>query len=325
MNGPPRISVVIPAHNRAELLRATLESVFRQTVAEFEVVLVDDGSTDHTPEVARAYSRIDHRLRYVRQANGGVGRARNHGIQLARAEWVACLDSDDLWLPDKIERDLEAARRHPEAQVLYGGVRFFRGSAVSPARFARLKGQDVLEPLSLRNLFSVGAVTVRRDCLLVVSGFREDRALGASADWDLWVRLAARYRFAATEAASLLVREHPSNMMHDPAGMERAMRAAVASFLTDPVAGPRLTPFTARIESRMLLWAAVGYYGCGQTATARARLASAWALDAGVAREPLWIYTLVRSLLGARLSSSLRLLKRAIRNWTSRPREAASS
>jgi glycosyltransferase involved in cell wall biosynthesis len=320
LSGPPRLSVVIPTYNRAELLTATLESVFAQTVGDFELILVDDGSTDHTRQVAQGF---DERLRYVWQANRGVGAARNHGIRVAAAPWVACLDSDDLWLADKIERDLDAARRQPEAEVLYGGVRFFRGSTVTGARFPRLAGRDVLKTLSLQNAFSVGAVTVRRESLLAVGGFREDRLLGASADWDLWVRLAARYRLAPTGAASLLVREHADNMMHDPEKMERAMRAAVESFLTDAVAGPRLRSLASRIQSRMLLYAAVGYYGCGQTATARARLASACALDPRVVLQPLWLYTFSRSLLGAQVSRRLRALKREIRERAFRLREVS--
>jgi glycosyltransferase involved in cell wall biosynthesis len=302
------LCVVIPTYNRAELLGATLESVFAQSIPCAEVIVVDDGSTDATPATVR---RWGNRLTYVPQENRGVAAARNHGLRLAESEWVTFLDSDDLWSADKVSADRAAWLRVPEAKVLFGGKRTLRGGRLSSGRAPELPS-DVLPSLALENALSVGAVTARRSCWLSVGGFDEDRMLGPSADWDLWVRLAARYSFTPTGAASLWVREHPDNMMHDPARMERAMAAAVEHFLADTVAGPKLASMAGRIRGRRLLFSAVGYYGSGDTSRARDRLRAARRTDPAVALHPLWPYTFVRSLLGRRLSSLLRRSKRAV-------------
>ncbi len=302
------LSVVIPTYNRAKLLGETLESVFAQSIPCAEVIVVDDGSIDGTPDVVRPWAR---RLTYVRQENLGVAAARNHGLRRSKCEWVTFLDSDDLWTRDKVSADRAAWRRFPEAQVLFGGKRVLRGQSLGSARTPELPA-DALPALALENLLSPGAVTARRSCLLSVGGFDEGRVLGPSADWDLWVRLAARYPLSATGAATLWVREHPDNMMHDPALMERAMAAAVDHFLADSVAGPKLAPIAGRIRSRILLFSAISYYGSGDTRSARDRLRAARNRDRSVVLHPLWSYTLLRSLLGRRLSSFLRRSKNTL-------------
>jgi glycosyltransferase involved in cell wall biosynthesis len=308
-DGGIRVSVVIPTYNRAEFLLETLESVFSQTVAPYEILVMDDGSTDATPDLLAAWTD---RLLYARQENKGVAAARNLGLRLARGDWVAYLDSDDLWTPDKIERDRDAHQRHPTAKVLYGGSRRFSRGRVGRPRVPLADGRRLLQELALRNSLSVGGVTVRREALLEISGFIEDVTLGPSADWELWIRLASRYEFAYTGSATLLIREHPDNMMHDPARMEAAMSLAVERFLVDPIAGPRLAGTAQRIRSRANLSAAIGYYGCGDTEAARRRLEWARERDPFVVYEPMWIYTSVRSLLGDRWSSRLRRLKHSI-------------
>ncbi len=304
-----QVSVVIPTYNRADLLVETLKSVFSQTVAPCEVVVVDDGSTDETEAVMSSWSD---RLRYVRQENQGVAVARNYGLRLARGEWVAYLDSDDLWAPEKIQRDQETHERHPTAQVLYGGSRRMSPGHVGRALLPPDASDRFLEALAMRNTLSVGGVTVRRDVLAETPGFLEDAVLGPSADWELWVRLAARYEFACTHVATLLVREHPDNMMHNPARMEAAMTMAVERFLADPIAGPRLADIAERVRSRAQLYAAIGYYGCGDTESARVRLGRARQQHGSVIFQPMWIYTAARSLLGDRWSSRLRRFKQSI-------------
>ena len=205
-SGTFQVSVIIPTYNRADFLVETLESVFSQTVPPYEVLVVDDGSTDETEAVMGSWSD---RLRYVRQENQGVAVARNFGLRLARGEWVAYLDSDDLWTPEKIERDQETHERHPTAQVLYGGSRRMLSGQVGRALLPPDVSDRFLEALAMRNTLCASGVTVRRDALIATSGFREDTELGPSADWELWVRLAARYEFAFTHAATLLVREQP--------------------------------------------------------------------------------------------------------------------
>jgi glycosyltransferase involved in cell wall biosynthesis len=110
---PPLVSVVIPTYNRAHCINAAIRSVLEQTHPDVEALVIDDGSQDNTAEVVRAAFGTDERVRYVQQPNGGVSSARNHGFQLARGEFVALLDSDDSWLPWKLEAQLAVMNRFP--------------------------------------------------------------------------------------------------------------------------------------------------------------------------------------------------------------------
>src|SRR4051794_36269759 len=117
----PLVSVVIPAFNRAFILPEALDSVLAQTFKDFELIVVDDGSTDDTEEVLRPY--VERRgVRFLPQANQGPAAARNRGIEAARGKYVAFLDSDDLWLPIKLSVQIPRMEAHPEAVMSYGNV-----------------------------------------------------------------------------------------------------------------------------------------------------------------------------------------------------------
>ena len=112
----PFVSVIIPTYNSAEFLGQAIDSVLEQTFLDFEIIIVDDGSTDRTPEVAAQYS--DH-ITYIRQPNGGNAAARNRGLAEARGRWLCFLDADDLWEPRKLERQLLDLLRHPEWMISF--------------------------------------------------------------------------------------------------------------------------------------------------------------------------------------------------------------
>ena len=109
----PSVSIIIPTYNRAHLIESTLESVAAQTFCNYEVLVIDDGSRDNTEEIMRSWCLKDSRIRYVKQANGGVSVARNHGLRLAQGEFIAFLDSDDLWHPWKLELQVQVMRAQP--------------------------------------------------------------------------------------------------------------------------------------------------------------------------------------------------------------------
>lgn len=188
----PRVSVVVPTHNRADLVCETIDSVLAQTYRDFEVIVVDDGSSDETPAVLAAYRD---RIRVIRQPNQGVSSARNAGIGAATGEFVAFLDSDDLWLPTKLERQVALLDEDAGLGLVYSDGETFDGETSCPlALFSqanRLYQGDVLHQLFVGNFISTPTPIVRR-CVLDETGEFFDNEVVAE-DWDMWLRIAARY------------------------------------------------------------------------------------------------------------------------------------
>lgn len=208
----PTVSVAIIAYNKADTLPAAIDSVLRQTYQDFEIIVVDDGSTDDTPRQAAAYGG---RIRYIRKENGGTGSARNRGIAESKGDYVAFLDGDDLWLPGKLERQMEAFRREPRILAAQCGVycvhqdlRVFEARRCRPDR-------DTLENfLRFRNLpgFS-STVVVRREALERVGGFGTDLVI--LSDWDMACRLARAGTLRSVPELLVLYRHYPKNQSRD--------------------------------------------------------------------------------------------------------------
>jgi glycosyltransferase involved in cell wall biosynthesis len=174
-----KISVVIPAYNAAVFLSRCLKSVFAQTLKPEEVIVVDDGSTDNTAALAAELG-----ARVVSRTNGGLSAARNAGIQSASSDWIALLDADDLWAPEKLER--QAASIHPDTVLVYTGIRIFDDNGVREERPA-MDAASARDVLRYRNPICPSTVLVRRDAVMRDGGFRED--IRSCEDWEMWFRL----------------------------------------------------------------------------------------------------------------------------------------
>lgn len=187
----PKVSVVIPTYNRRDKVVEALESVLRQTHQDMEIVVVDDGGSDGTPErIAKFFS--DNRLRVISQPNLGASAARNRGAAETSGEWLAFLDSDDLWLEDKIQKQLEAMEKHPESPACYTEeIWFRRGVRVNPGKIhAKFSGWifDRCLPLCI---ISPSSIMIKRKVFELLGGF--DESFPACEDYDLWLRLSARH------------------------------------------------------------------------------------------------------------------------------------
>lgn len=180
---PATISAIIPTYNRADLILRSLKSVLAQTRPVTEVVVVDDGSTDNTRETLAPY--LD-RITYIHQGNAGVSAARNRGAREARGEWLAFLDSDDEWLPGKIERQFQAIEANPQAILVYGGARV-REPDGSESEGRAIPDSELRTALRNGTAIATSAAIVRRDVFLEAGGFDESLSFGE--DWDLWLRL----------------------------------------------------------------------------------------------------------------------------------------
>jgi len=183
------VSVVIPTYNRGECLARALNSVLRQTHAASEIIVVDDGSSDATPQlVADHYPQVS----YVRQANCGVSRARNRGIEAAWGTWIAFLDSDDEWLPTKLEHQLAELHSAPEYRVSHCNEIWVRsGQRVNPKHKHRKFGGWIFQQCLPLCAISPSSVLIHRDVFADIGLF--DETLPACEDYDLWLRLCARY------------------------------------------------------------------------------------------------------------------------------------
>jgi glycosyltransferase involved in cell wall biosynthesis len=180
-----RISVVIPSYNRAHTLQRALQSVFDQSSAVDEVILVDDGSTDDSATmVARDFPRVS----IIRQPNAGVSAARNKGIEAAQYDWIALLDSDDCWLPHKIKAVRDAALKHP-GFVLYHSDEIWvrRGVRVNPMQKHRKSGGWIFAQCLPLCAISPSASVIQKSTLQDLGLF--DESLPACEDYDLWLRL----------------------------------------------------------------------------------------------------------------------------------------
>jgi glycosyltransferase involved in cell wall biosynthesis len=202
----PLISVVIPAYNAERTIRATLLSVLRQTVDDFEVIVVDDGSTDGTSDVVRSLG--DPRLNVLRQANMGHAGARNTGIDNSSGKYVAVVDADDLWLPRKLETQLRIFRTQPHVRALHSAA-VHVDNRLRPLFIGQCPDgkNNLIDVLCFRGLPGVMCTLIAERNLLDEIG-RFDQSLMILQDWDLAIRLARKGELYSTSDPLALYRVH---------------------------------------------------------------------------------------------------------------------
>jgi len=190
------VSVVIPSYNCAALLPRAVESVLGQTCAPYEVIVVDDGSVDNTSEIVEQYGD---RVRYVYQENAGVAVARNHGIEIARGNWIAFLDADDEWFPHKLERQVSALKAHPELQWCACNAEVHHGNGIQVPELTKRARRQLEKTGYFRDYFAAteqnvmihtAGMLISKKLLRAVGHF--DTNLHGPEDIDLWCRLALK-------------------------------------------------------------------------------------------------------------------------------------
>ena len=203
------VTVIIPSYNRKHFLGETLSSVFSQTFRPYEIIVVDDGSTDDTRAFLKTY---EDQIRYVHKTHGGEASARNCGLSEASGEYIAFLDSDDLWEPSFLETTITHLEGHATLSLL--------GTAcwVIPDRVRRprlqeafLKG-DLFPLLFRKNIITASAVVSKRECFEEVGLFDEN--LDQATDYDMWLRIAKRYSIGFLNQPLCQWRRHPENVSH---------------------------------------------------------------------------------------------------------------
>jgi glycosyltransferase involved in cell wall biosynthesis len=245
VNGP-RVSVLLPVRDGARFLREALESVFAQTLVDFELLVVDDGSTDETPEILASVA--DERLRVLRQDRLGLVPALNRAVAEARAPLLARMDADDVSLPKRLERQVAYLDARPEVALLAVGVETSGGARiVLPDDDAALRRR-----LLLRNPFAHGAVAVRAEAVARAGGYRAD--YGANEDYDLWRRIARDWKLAAVPEILYRYREHPGAVTRSRVDERVESRERLRDELwRDPALLAAVGRDPDRVEARALL------------------------------------------------------------------------
>ncbi len=212
----PDVSIIIPAFNCEPYIRQTLDSVLAQDFSNFEVLVVNDGSTDRTAEIA---AQSDSRVRVIEQKNSGVCVARNRGIAEARGRFIALLDHDDFWFPNKLSTQLRIFSEQVDVGVVYGD--FIRWDAQADGHFpapqsyaerAELSGEDaefsgwIYPQMLLDSWVLTSTALTRAEVFAHCGGF--DESLPYSEDWELWLRISRKYKFIKQRRASCLYRVH---------------------------------------------------------------------------------------------------------------------
>jgi len=245
------VSVVVPTRNRSALLASTLRSALRQERVDFEVIVVDEASTDSTAALLSALD--DRRVRVLRhEIPRGLSAARNHGAEHARAEWLAFLDDDDLWAPNKLFRQVSAARETGRDWAYTGSVNIANGRITrsSPAP----SEEDVVAMLPRFPILPGGGsnVIVRRDTFTHVGPF-ETRLDRGGEDWELWIRLAKHGWPAGVCEPLMAKRIHSSNMFGETDRIVRATTVIEALHAT-PIDWGRMYPWLAERYLREGRW-----------------------------------------------------------------------
>lgn len=250
-----KVSVIIPTYNRPALLARTIDSVLAQTYPDLELIVVDDGSTDNTPEVVAAYGD---RVRYIRQANQGPDAAVARGFSTATGDYINFMDHDDLMMPEKIERQVAILDSHPSVGLVHCGYEHIDENDKTLQRRIALPDTDILENLIKSNFIWSGAPLIRRNWLEKVGLFDED--IWCS-DWDLWLRLAvAGCEFYCIQETLGAYRILPRSIMSNIAELEKGMFATLDKVFNDSRLPEHLKPIKDAVYSRMHLEMSTRYF-----------------------------------------------------------------
>lgn len=233
----PKISVIIPAYNAMRFLPETLNSVFSQSLDDFEVIIVNDGSSDGIEDWFLTVT--DQRVCLVSQQNQGLAASRNTGLAHATGEYIAFLDADDLWHPTKLAKQAQKLDDNPEVGLVYtwlavvGPDNAFLGKVVS-----NQASGHIWRTLLDENVVGCGSVPmIRRSCLDRVGGFDTSLPASYGEDWDMWLRLAPHFQFDVVKEVLVYYRSHPNNLSKTWQAMEKSHQIIIEKVFASAPSG----------------------------------------------------------------------------------------
>ncbi len=213
----PLVSVIIPTYNRGWILKETIDSVLAQDFTDFELIVVDDGSTDNTQSILSSYKED---IVVLRQDNKGVSSARNRGIVSASGQFIAFLDSDDLWLSQKLSVQVDFFNTNPDALICQTEEKWIRnGIRVNPKKRHKKLSGDIFEHSLYLCLVSPSAVMIRRSLFEKAGMF--DETLPACEDYDMWLRISCRYPVYLIDTPLIIKRGGHADQLSRSSGLDR--------------------------------------------------------------------------------------------------------
>lgn len=252
----PLISVIIPAYNAEAFIATTISSVLNQTYKNIEVLVVDDGSQDQTPDIVEAIAETDPRLKLLRQANQGVAIARNLAIQQSQGEYIAPIDADDIWYPQKLEKQVECFLSADESVGLVYTWSVLVDAEDIPTGGALTSYQEgnILKPLIYNNFVgNASTPLIRRSCLEKIGNYnaqlKAQNAQGCE-DWDIYLRIAEQYQFRVVPELLVGYRQLVGSMACNSTAMVKSYHLVM-----DEIQGrhPEISP-------KLFRWSASRYY-----------------------------------------------------------------
>lgn len=261
---PDLISVIIPTYNHAHFLGDAIQSALKQSYGALEIIVVDDGSIDHTRTLVESFGA---RVRYLWQENRGLSGARNTGILAAQGKYIALLDADDFWEPTYLEQMHRLLASQPTVGAVYAGLQFVnsKGERLVQRSVETVPSAQLYDRLLDGEFFAPSAVLLRQECFATVGLF--DEGLRASEDWDMWLRVAQSYEVVGLAQPLLNYRVHSHNMSADPALMLRYQSMVIRKHFGAPTGDPTTWPLARqRAWAAVTYFAAQGYFLCGNDA-----------------------------------------------------------
>lgn len=290
MESRPEVSVILPTHNRASLLGRAIASVLSQTFRDFELIVVDDASTDGTGEIARSFE--DARVKYLRNdSKRGAAAGENRGIEASRAELIAFIDDDDEWLDGKLEAQVSRFRIEPASiGVVYTGRWLNKHGTRQygpPLSILSKKGEIHDELFTRRTFVPLVCAMVRKECFRVAGMF--DESLPTSNDYDLWIRISRHFRFVYIPEPLVIVNYTPGSISTSPWNIIQARKILLEKHADEfRRIGRRLSAFFLWQIGTLMI--ASGEIKQGRLYLARAVARFPW--------NPGYILALMASLLG---------------------------
>ena len=229
----PLVSVIMPAYNAERYIAESIQSVVDQTYDNWELIIVDDGSTDKTAETVQSFAASENRIKYIFQPNSGQGKARNTAVENSTGSLIAFLDSDDLWLTEKLECQLQTLI-DTKADVVFSDVIIFYepGDNLGPTEFpiaaGRIEGAQMFDLLLFQNRIPVLSTMLRREIFKIGGPFDESMSYQGCEDYDLWLKLASRGAiFYGMTSKLVRYRRHPHSMTHKESKVLKPMLRVV--------------------------------------------------------------------------------------------------